>query len=184
MNKQQETWEKLDSEFDHHLVDMKPYVLKLHHKTERQRCALWIKKLCDPAVSGSGLMGRKNRNMYSRLLLHMLRRGVLEGPSAKSRCISGLSQHYGELGQGDDSWESLLRERASSSPTAYSNTHRNGDSKLIQVKRSSSEALVCSLRANSWRRRLYEEKSPSRPLASSPVKRSSEDHNKGVSSTL
>lgn len=47
---------------------------------ERQRCALWIKKLCDPAMSGSGLTGHKNRNMYARLLLHMLRRGVLEGP--------------------------------------------------------------------------------------------------------
>uniref|UniRef100_A0A4W5QNK2 DUF4485 domain-containing protein n=1 Tax=Hucho hucho TaxID=62062 RepID=A0A4W5QNK2_9TELE len=76
----EETWEKLNSEFDHHLVDMKPYVLKLPHKTERQQCALWIKKLCDPGVSGSGLMGLKNRNMYARLLLHMLRRGVLEGP--------------------------------------------------------------------------------------------------------
>uniref|UniRef100_A0A8C7KBF8 Centrosomal protein 112 n=1 Tax=Oncorhynchus kisutch TaxID=8019 RepID=A0A8C7KBF8_ONCKI len=182
MNKQEETWEKLDSEFDHHLVDMKPYVLKLPHKTERQLCALWIKKLCDPGVSGSGLMGRKNRNMYARLLLHMLRRGVLEGPFShkpesgslktlptymsiyfdEPLCGRGLEQSTaglpdwvtGELGQGDDSWDSLLRERARSSPTAYSNTHR--------------------------RRRLYEEMSPSRPLASSPVKRSSEDHNKGV----
>ncbi|KAM9471969.1 centrosomal protein of 112 kDa isoform 2-T4 [Salvelinus alpinus] len=181
MNKQEETWEKLDSEFDHHLVDMKPYVLK-QNKTERQRCALWIKKLCDPGVSGSGLMGRKNRNMYARLLLHMLRRGVLEGPFShkpesgslktlptymsiyfdEPLCGRGLEQSTaglpdwvtGELGQGEDSWDSLLRERASSSPIAYSNTHR--------------------------RRRLYEEMSPSRPLAPSPVKRSSEDHNKGV----
>uniref|UniRef100_A0A8K9XWF7 Centrosomal protein 112 n=1 Tax=Oncorhynchus mykiss TaxID=8022 RepID=A0A8K9XWF7_ONCMY len=133
------TWEKLDSEFDHHLVDMKPYVLKLPHKTERQLCALWIKKLCDPGVSGSGLMGRKNRNMYARLLLHMLRRGVLEGPFShkpesgslktlptymsiyfdEPLCGRGLEQSTaglpdwvtGELGQGDDSWDSLLRER-------------------------------------------------------------------------
>uniref|UniRef100_A0A8C7PV42 Centrosomal protein 112 n=1 Tax=Oncorhynchus mykiss TaxID=8022 RepID=A0A8C7PV42_ONCMY len=139
MNKQEETWEKLDSEFDHHLVDMKPYVLKLPHKTERQLCALWIKKLCDPGVSGSGLMGRKNRNMYARLLLHMLRRGVLEGPFShkpesgslktlptymsiyfdEPLCGRGLEQSTaglpdwvtGELGQGDDSWDSLLRER-------------------------------------------------------------------------
>lgn len=48
--------------------------------SERQRCALWIKKLCDPVACGSGLMGRRNRNMYARLLLHMLRGGVLEGP--------------------------------------------------------------------------------------------------------
>lgn len=48
--------------------------------TDRQRCALWIKKLCDPATCGSGLRGRKNRNMYARLLIHMLKRGVLELP--------------------------------------------------------------------------------------------------------
>ncbi len=48
--------------------------------SERQQCALWIKKLCDPETCGSGLTGRKNRNMYARLLLHMLRKGVLEGP--------------------------------------------------------------------------------------------------------
>ncbi|XP_048466767.1 centrosomal protein of 112 kDa isoform X2 [Rhincodon typus] len=80
MANQEETWEQLDSEFDHYLVDMKPYVLKLSHKSERQRCALWIKKLCDPSGAGAGVMGRKNRNMYAKLLLHMLRRGVLEGP--------------------------------------------------------------------------------------------------------
>ncbi|MGH0143746.1 UNVERIFIED_CONTAM: hypothetical protein FKN15_044774 [Acipenser sinensis] len=80
MSSQEQTWEKLDSEFDHYLVDMKPYVLKLPHKSERQRCALWIKKLCEPSGSGTGVMGRKNRNMYARLLLHMLRRGALEGP--------------------------------------------------------------------------------------------------------
>ncbi|KAK6478152.1 centrosomal protein of 112 kDa-like isoform X1 [Huso huso] len=80
MSSQEQTWEKLDSEFDHYLVDIKPYVLKLPHKSERQRCALWIKKLCEPSGSGTGVMGRKNRNMYARLLLHMLRRGALEGP--------------------------------------------------------------------------------------------------------
>ncbi|XP_051888642.1 centrosomal protein of 112 kDa isoform X3 [Pristis pectinata] len=80
MANQEETWDKLDSEFDHFLVDMKPFVLKLVHKSERQRCALWIKKLCDPSGAGAGVMGRKNRNLYAKLLLHMLRRGVLEGP--------------------------------------------------------------------------------------------------------
>uniref|UniRef100_A0A674DFW9 Centrosomal protein 112 n=1 Tax=Salmo trutta TaxID=8032 RepID=A0A674DFW9_SALTR len=113
---------KLDSEFDHHLVVMKPYVLKLPHKTERQRCALWIKKLCDPGVSGSGLMGRKNHNMYARLLLHILK----TLPTCMSIyfdepiCGRGLEQSTaglpdwvtGELGQGDDPWDSLLRERA------------------------------------------------------------------------
>lgn len=47
---------------------------------ERQRCALWIKKLCEPSGTGAGIMGRKNRNLYAKLLLHMLKRGVLEGP--------------------------------------------------------------------------------------------------------
>uniref|UniRef100_A0A4W4DQE1 DUF4485 domain-containing protein n=1 Tax=Electrophorus electricus TaxID=8005 RepID=A0A4W4DQE1_ELEEL len=82
MSKEDDSLESLDSEFDHFLVDMKPYVLRRPHKSERQRCALWIKKLCDPVASGSGLRGRKNRNVYARLLLQMLRRGVLEGPFA------------------------------------------------------------------------------------------------------
>ncbi|NXW05924.1 CE112 protein, partial [Fregetta grallaria] len=47
---------------------------------ERQRCALWIKKLCEPSGAGTGIVGRKNRNLYAKLLLHMLKRGVLEGP--------------------------------------------------------------------------------------------------------
>lgn len=55
-------------------------ILSLLAFSERQRCAQWIKKLCDPAACGSGLIGRKNRNMYARLLLQMLKRGVLDGP--------------------------------------------------------------------------------------------------------
>ena len=43
---------KLDSEFDSLLASMKPHVLKLPHKTERQKCAVWIKKLCDNSFSG------------------------------------------------------------------------------------------------------------------------------------
>ncbi|KAJ7318005.1 hypothetical protein JRQ81_004167, partial [Phrynocephalus forsythii] len=80
MSSEEETWEKLDGEFDHYVVDMKPFVLKLSHKSERQRCALWIKKLCEPSGAGTGTVGRKNRNLYAKLLLHMLKRGVLEGP--------------------------------------------------------------------------------------------------------
>uniref|UniRef100_A0A8C7XKL4 Centrosomal protein 112 n=1 Tax=Oryzias sinensis TaxID=183150 RepID=A0A8C7XKL4_9TELE len=72
--------ERLDTEFDHILLDMKPYVLKHPNRTERQRCAVWIKKLCDPASCGSGLTSLRNRNLYARLLLHMLKRGLLEGP--------------------------------------------------------------------------------------------------------
>ncbi|XP_043941043.1 centrosomal protein of 112 kDa isoform X2 [Protopterus annectens] len=83
MTSQEQTWEDLDSEFDHYLVDMKPWVLKLTHKPDRQRCALWIKKLCEPSGAGTGITGRKNRNMYAKLLLHMVRRGVIEGPFAQ-----------------------------------------------------------------------------------------------------
>uniref|UniRef100_A0A9J7ZJW5 Centrosomal protein 112 n=1 Tax=Cyprinus carpio carpio TaxID=630221 RepID=A0A9J7ZJW5_CYPCA len=139
----------LDSEFDHYLVDMKSYVLKLTDKTERQRCALWIKKLCEPETCGSGLTGRKSRNMYSRLLLQMLRKGVLEGPfthkpeagSLKTlptymsiyldEPLLGRSQEQrsavlpdwvsGELGQTDGSW--------STSP--LSNSHRT---KVLEAK--------------------------------------------------
>ncbi|KFQ25884.1 Centrosomal protein of 112 kDa, partial [Mesitornis unicolor] len=80
MNGEEEEWEKLDAEFDRCVVDMKPHVLKLQHRSERQRCALWIKKLCEPSGAGTGVVGRKNRNLYAKLLLHMLKRGVLEGP--------------------------------------------------------------------------------------------------------
>ncbi|KAK3093597.1 hypothetical protein FSP39_017877 [Pinctada imbricata] len=67
----------LDQKFDKLLADMKPHVLKLPHKTDRQKCAIWIKKLCEPVT---GVTGRKNRNAYAQLMLHMLKRGVLEGP--------------------------------------------------------------------------------------------------------
>ncbi|NWS55950.1 CE112 protein, partial [Chunga burmeisteri] len=80
MNGEEEIWEKLDAEFDDCVVDMKSHVPKLQHESEQQRCALWIKKLCEPSGAGTGIAGRKNRNLYAKLLLHMLKRGVLEGP--------------------------------------------------------------------------------------------------------
>ncbi|XP_051905475.1 centrosomal protein of 112 kDa isoform X1 [Hippocampus zosterae] len=82
MNKNEVSLEKLNSELNHFVLEMKPYVLKHPNNTERQHCALWIKKLCDPATRGSSLAGHKNRNLHARLLLHMLKRGVLEGPFA------------------------------------------------------------------------------------------------------
>ncbi|KAM4531120.1 centrosomal protein of 112 kDa-like isoform 1-T2 [Odontesthes bonariensis] len=171
MNQRGGSWEGLDTEFDHFLLDMKPYVLKHPNKTERQRCAVWIKKLCDPVSCGSGLLGRKNRNIYARLLLHMLKRGVLEGPftskpepgSLKAlpaymsiyfdEPLSGRSVEQsnrglpdwvtGELsGFTDDSLAvDLLKDRPSSTPVA---AHH--------------------------RRRLYEEKNLSRPMSFSPLK--------------
>ncbi|XP_047656615.1 centrosomal protein of 112 kDa isoform X13 [Tachysurus fulvidraco] len=164
----EDTMDKLDSEFDHYLVDMKPFVLRLPDKSERQRCALWIKKLCDPLASGSGLMGRKNRNAYARLLLHMLRKGVLEGPftykpeaGSLKTLPTYMSVYYdeplafrsqalsaamlpgwvsGEL-DGDDVWPSTLKD-SSLSPQPNCNRRRN----------------------------LFRHKSPTRPLSSSPVK--------------
>ncbi|XP_051244813.1 centrosomal protein of 112 kDa isoform X2 [Dicentrarchus labrax] len=172
MSRYDDSWERLDSEFDHFLLDMKPYVLKHPNKTERQRCAIWIKKLCDPATCGSGLTGRKNRNMYARLLLHMLKRGILELPFTSKPEAGSLKtlptymsiyfdepqtgwpvEHSnaglpdwvtGELGGCDDSLtRSLLKDRTSSTPVA---AHH--------------------------RRRLYEEKPSSRPMSSSPLKQS------------
>ncbi|XP_070704230.1 centrosomal protein of 112 kDa [Pempheris klunzingeri] len=174
MSKYEDSWDKLDTEFDHFLLDMKPYVLKHPIKTERQRCALWIKKLCDPATCGSGLIGCKNRNMYARLLLHMLKRGVLEGPFSSKpepgslktlptymsiyfdEPLTGRSVEHsnaglpdwvtGELGGHADAslTVGLLKDRTSSTPFA---THH--------------------------RRRLYEEKTPPRPMSSSPLKQQS-----------
>ncbi|NWH80824.1 CE112 protein, partial [Piaya cayana] len=80
MDGEEEVWQKLDAEFDQFVVDMEPRVLKLQHGLEQQRCALWIKKRREPSVAGTGTAGRKNRNLYAKLLLHMLKRGVLEVP--------------------------------------------------------------------------------------------------------
>ncbi|XP_078125986.1 centrosomal protein of 112 kDa isoform X3 [Sander vitreus] len=173
MSKHDDSWDSLDTEFDHFLLDMKPYVLKHPNKTERQRCAIWIKKLCDPATCGSGLIGRKNRNMHARLLLHMLKRGVLERPfnskpepgslktlptymsiyfdeplTAQSveHSNAGLPDWVtGELGgyTGDSLTASLLKDRVPSTPIA---AHH--------------------------RIKLYDEKTPSRPVSSSPLKQS------------
>ncbi|NXD20370.1 CE112 protein, partial [Spelaeornis formosus] len=80
MSSEDEIKEKLDAELDRYIVAMKPYVLNLQHSSERKRCSLWIKKLCKPSGAGIGIMGRENRNLYAKLLLHMLQRGVLNGP--------------------------------------------------------------------------------------------------------
>ncbi|CAL1536878.1 unnamed protein product [Lymnaea stagnalis] len=69
---------QLDREFDKHLADMKPFVLKLPHKTDRQKFAVWIKKLCEPSRSGN--TARKTRNTYALLMLQMLKRGSISAP--------------------------------------------------------------------------------------------------------
>ncbi|CAN8193994.1 unnamed protein product [Coccothraustes coccothraustes] len=80
MSSEDEIKEKLDAELDRCVVAMKPYVLNLQNSSERKRCSLWIKKLCKPSAAGTGIVGRENRNLYAKLLLHMLQRGVLNGP--------------------------------------------------------------------------------------------------------
>ncbi|NXR24187.1 CE112 protein, partial [Cinclus mexicanus] len=80
MSSEDEIKEKLDAELDRCIVAMKPYVLNLQCSSERKRCSLWIKKLCKPSGAGIGIVGRENRNLYAKLLLHMLQRGVLNGP--------------------------------------------------------------------------------------------------------
>ncbi|XP_063265535.1 centrosomal protein of 112 kDa isoform X2 [Prinia subflava] len=80
MSNEDEIKEKLDAELDRCIVAMKPYVLNLQSSSERKRCSLWIKKLCKPSGAGIGIVGRENRNLYAKLLLHMLKRGVLDGP--------------------------------------------------------------------------------------------------------
>ncbi|KAL9833452.1 centrosomal protein of 112 kDa isoform 2-T3 [Geothlypis trichas] len=80
MSSEDEIKERLDAELDRCIVAMKPYVLNLQNSSERKRCSLWIKKLCKPSAAGIGIVGRENRNLYAKLLLHMLQRGVLNGP--------------------------------------------------------------------------------------------------------
>uniref|UniRef100_A0A3B1K6B8 Centrosomal protein 112 n=1 Tax=Astyanax mexicanus TaxID=7994 RepID=A0A3B1K6B8_ASTMX len=154
--------EDLDSQFDHYLVDMKPFVLKLTHKS-RQRCALWIKKLCDPVASGSGLTGRKNRNAYARLLLVMLRRGVLEGPFTH-RPEAGSLKTLPTYMQSIYFDEPLLaRPRGHSSavlPDWVSSELGHSEDTWTSLPKDSS----------SPRRNLFSDKSPSRPFSSSPLK--------------
>ncbi|XP_028310902.1 centrosomal protein of 112 kDa isoform X2 [Gouania willdenowi] len=185
MNIQEHSCDRLDIEFDHFLLDIKPYVLKHSNKAERQCCASWIKKLCDPLSCGSGLKGRTNRNMYTRLLLHMLKRGVLDSPfnskpepgSLKSlptymsiyldEPLSVGSLEHGNRGLpewvtgelGGSTQDSLtldqLKDRPGATPTAASS-----------------------------RRKLYVEKSPPQPMCSSPLKHSRRHDDRTLSRSL
>ncbi|XP_074552561.1 centrosomal protein of 112 kDa-like isoform X1 [Halichoeres trimaculatus] len=174
MSNQEDSWERLDSEFDHCLLDMKPYVLKHPRKSERQQCAIWIKKLCDPAACGSGLLGRKNRNVYARLLLNMLKRGVLELPfnsKPEPGCLKPLPTYmiiYYDVpltGQAVEHSNSGVPEWVTGELGGCT-----GDALTagLPKDRSSSTPLT-----GHHRRRLYDEKTPPRPTSSSPLKQSS-----------
>ncbi|XP_041072486.1 centrosomal protein of 112 kDa isoform X5 [Carcharodon carcharias] len=173
MSNKEETWEKLDSEFDHYLVDMKPYVLKLLHKSERQRCALWIKKLCDPSGAGAGVMGRKNRNMYAKLLLHMLRRGVLEGPFTHRPEPGSLKTlpSYMSIYFDEPSFTKSPDHQAEGIPDWVTGELGAGDSKSSSSWKSCSkdDSSYDSPRAAHRRRHTYNGKvvSEPRPVASS-----------------
>ncbi|KAM9457698.1 centrosomal protein of 112 kDa isoform 2-T2 [Clarias gariepinus] len=167
MSREEDSLEKLDSEFDHYLVDMKPFVLRLPDKSERQHCALWIKKLCDPMASGSGLMGRKNRNAYARLLLHMLRKGVLEGPftykpeaGSLKTLPTYMSVYY------DEPLASRARAQSSATLPDWVSGELDRDDTWSGLLKDSSPPHSNSNR----RRNLFSHKSPTRPLSSSPLK--------------
>ncbi|XP_066497855.1 centrosomal protein of 112 kDa isoform X3 [Hoplias malabaricus] len=116
-------------------------------------------------------MGRKNRNAYAKLFLVMLKRGELEGPfthkpeAGSLKTLPTYMSIYfdvplvasprgqssvllpdwvsGELDHADDKWSSSLKDTS----TPFSNSHR--------------------------RRNLFSDKSPSRPVSSSPLKHTS-----------
>ena len=71
-----ETSAKLDENFDSLLLQMKPYVMSMIDRSERQRCASWIKKLCQFSEASS--WEKKTRNTYAQLLFHLLKRGSLD----------------------------------------------------------------------------------------------------------
>uniref|UniRef100_A0A667YY54 Centrosomal protein 112 n=1 Tax=Myripristis murdjan TaxID=586833 RepID=A0A667YY54_9TELE len=181
MSKYEDSWERLDSEFDHFLLDMKPYVLKHTNKTERQLCAIWIKKLCDPASYGSSLTGCKNRNMYARLLLHMLKRGVLESPftskpepGSLKTLPTYMSIYFDEplSGRGIEQSNAALPDWVTGELGGHAD-----DSFGLLKDRSYSSPPAAHLRYYST---LF--RSPSRPMASSPIKRSCQDDVRMVSS--
>ncbi|XP_004071726.1 centrosomal protein of 112 kDa isoform X2 [Oryzias latipes] len=170
MNTHEDSAERLDTEFDHILLDMKPYVLKHPNRTERQRCAVWIKKLCDPASCGSGLTSLRNRNLYARLLLHMLKRGLLEGPFTSKpgpgtlkTLPAYMSIYFGEPLAGQ---------------SVGTNSRELPDWVTGELGASADNSLVMDLLKDKYsstpvkthhRRRLYEEMNLSRPMSPNPL---------------
>uniref|UniRef100_A0A3P9MIT1 Centrosomal protein 112 n=1 Tax=Oryzias latipes TaxID=8090 RepID=A0A3P9MIT1_ORYLA len=170
MNTHEDSPERLDTEFDHILLDMKPYVLKHPNRTERQRCAVWIKKLCDPASCGSGLTSLRNRNLYARLLLHMLKRGLLEGPFTSKpgpgtlkTLPAYMSIYFGEplAGQSVGTNSRELPDWVTGELGA--SAHNSLVMDLLKDKYSSTPVKT------HHRRRLYEEMNLSRTMSPNPL---------------
>ncbi|NWI97459.1 CE112 protein, partial [Pitta sordida] len=78
MKSEEEISEKLDIEFKDCVVAMKYYFPNLRDDYDQKVCRLWIKKLC--RSSETGIEEKEIRNSYAKLLLHMLKRGVLDCP--------------------------------------------------------------------------------------------------------
>ncbi|XP_028842018.1 centrosomal protein of 112 kDa isoform X2 [Denticeps clupeoides] len=141
MSQQDDTWENLDSQFDHHLVDMKPHFLKVPNRS---------------VACGSGVTGRKNRNMYAWLLLHMLRRGVLEAPFT----------HKPEAG--------LLKTLPTYMSIYFDEPLH---SRPVEKEPCAVPEWVCGELQDSCRKTAYEEKLPPGPKTSSPLRKSNrEEH--------
>ncbi|XP_057311173.1 centrosomal protein of 112 kDa-like [Hydractinia symbiolongicarpus] len=70
--------ERLDTMLKEFVEDMKPYVLNLKTKDEKQTISAWIKKLCHPSITT--VVERKNRNLYAQILLHMLLKDEIREP--------------------------------------------------------------------------------------------------------
>ncbi|XP_029014904.1 centrosomal protein of 112 kDa isoform X2 [Betta splendens] len=173
MSKHEDAWERLDTEFDHFLLDMKPYVLKHSDKAERQRCAMWIKKLCDPATCGSDLMGRRNRNIYARLLLQMLKRGVLEGPFTNKPQPGSLNTLPAYMSiYFDEPLSGRFEERGSTDLPDWVTGELGGHADDSLTEGLLKDRASTTQRPARQRRRLYEENTQSRPAASSPLKQS------------
>uniref|UniRef100_A0A672H7W4 DUF4485 domain-containing protein n=1 Tax=Salarias fasciatus TaxID=181472 RepID=A0A672H7W4_SALFA len=184
MSNDEASWERLDMEFDHVLLDMKPYVLKHPNKTERQRCAVWVKKLCDPAACGSGLTGRKNRNLYARLLMHMLKRGILERPFT-NKPEPGILQTL-------PTYMSIYFDEPLTVHPVEHNNRDLPDWVAGELGGSTEDSLVLELlkdrlssapAAAHRRRKLFGEQTPPRPTTSSPLKQPLRQEDTTVCST-
>ncbi|KAM9746009.1 centrosomal protein of 112 kDa isoform 2-T2 [Menidia menidia] len=171
MNNRGDSCEGLDHEFDYFLLEMKPYVLKHPIRAERQRCAVWIKKLCDPASHGSGLLGRKNRNIYARLLLHMLKKGVLERPFTSKPEPGSLKTLPAYMTiYFDEPLSGRFAEQSNRGLPDWVTGELGGfadDSLVVDLLKDKPSSTPV---AAHHRRKLYEEKNLSRPMSSSPRK--------------
>ncbi|NWW96300.1 CE112 protein, partial [Rhynochetos jubatus] len=180
MNGEEEIWGKLDAELDRCVVDMKPHVLNLQHESERERCTLWIKKLCEPSGAGTGIVGRKNRNLYAKLLLHMLKRGVLENPfthKPEPGILKTLPSYMAIYF--DEPNSTRVRSSPDCLPDCVTGELGNSESKHEESWKVSSKeesSLATPPTYGNRERCKYNEKPVLRSYSVSPAHRTDEDH--------